>query len=457
MTARVLVVDDIPANVKLLQARLTAEYFDVRTALSGQEALDLCARDSVDVILLDVMMPGLDGFEVCQRLKSADATRDVPVVMVTALDQPDDKIRGLEAGADDFLTKPVDEVALITRVKNLARVKTLNDEMRARAATGQRMGLDAFPDIVGDDASIDGRILLVEHRARSSRLLARHLGDEHQVTTVRSLDEARTAMAAGSYDVLISSLDVDGEDGLRLCSQARSSEVTRHLPIILLAEVHEQARLLRGLDMGVNDYVMRPIETTELKARVRTQLRKKRYADYLRSRLDESVEQAAIDPLTRLFNRRYLENHLKVQIRTALASSKPLSVLLADIDYFKSVNDTFGHDVGDTVLREFAERIADSVRGRDLAARLGGEEFVLVLPDTERDKALDIAERVRQRIDCAPFVISDEGEAIRVTTSIGVSCLGPGVDTVATMIKRADVSLYRAKSFGRNQVECDAA
>ena len=141
MTARVLVVDDILANVKLLEARLAAEYFEVLTASSGQEALDICARERVDVVLLDVMMPGMDGFEVCRRIKSAPKTSHVPVIMVTALDQPSDKVQGLEAGADDFLTKPVDDIALITRVKNLARLKMLNDEMMMRASTTQQMGI----------------------------------------------------------------------------------------------------------------------------------------------------------------------------------------------------------------------------------------------------------------------------------------------------------------------------
>ncbi len=141
MTARVLIVDDILANVRLLQARLEAEYFEIVTASSGQAALDICARERVDVVLLDVMMPGLDGFEVCRRLKSQAQTLHIPVVMVTALDQPSDRVQGLESGADDFLTKPVDDIALVTRVKSLARLKMLNDEMLMRASTSRQMGI----------------------------------------------------------------------------------------------------------------------------------------------------------------------------------------------------------------------------------------------------------------------------------------------------------------------------
>src|SRR6516164_4293632 len=151
MTARVLVVDDVPANVKLLEARLSAEYFDVTTASSGQEALSICERAECDVVLLDVMMPDLDGFEVCRRLKSGLSTHHIPVVMVTALDQPSDRIKGLEAGADDFLTKPVSDIALIARVRSLVRLKMITDELRMRALTSREIGFhDPIPDALAE-------------------------------------------------------------------------------------------------------------------------------------------------------------------------------------------------------------------------------------------------------------------------------------------------------------------
>src|SRR5262245_21761922 len=133
MSARVLVVDDIAANVRLLEARLSAEYFDVDTAMNGRDALAICEHGECDIVLLDVMMPDMNGFEVCQRLKTNPATHHIPVVMVTALDQPSDRVKGLESGADDFLTKPVSDVALIARVRSLTRLKMVTDELRMRA------------------------------------------------------------------------------------------------------------------------------------------------------------------------------------------------------------------------------------------------------------------------------------------------------------------------------------
>src|ERR1700731_3204241 len=162
MSARVLVVDDVPANAKLLEARLTAEYFDVVTATSCAEALAICERAQCDIVLLDVMMPEMDGFEVCRRLKAGPRTHHIPVVMVTALDQPSDRVRGLEAGADDFLTKPVSDIALVARVRSLTRLKLVSDELRMLAVTTKEIGIGDPLNAAVPDTGKNGRILLVD-------------------------------------------------------------------------------------------------------------------------------------------------------------------------------------------------------------------------------------------------------------------------------------------------------
>ncbi|MDX2257591.1 MAG: PleD family two-component system response regulator [Hyphomicrobiaceae bacterium] len=456
MTARVLVVDDIPANVKLLEARLTAEYFDVRTAFSGQEAIDLTLRERVDVVLLDVMMPGLDGFEVCRRLKSNPRTHHMPVVMVTALDQPADRVQGLESGADDFLTKPVDDIALVTRVKNLARLKTLNDELLMRASTGRQMGLAENAALELALSGQRGRVLVVEDHARSAERMVAAVGKAHALEIFEDPAGVVERLMIDDFDAVIVSLSLKSVDGLRLCSQLRSMDRTRHLPIIMLVEQPNDARLLRGLDLGVNDYIVRPVEKHELLARIRTQIKRKRHTDYLRNRLDESVELATTDPLTGLHNRRYMESHLATLTRRAAETGGALSVLLADIDHFKLVNDTYGHDVGDLVLKEFANRIRRNTRGADLACRLGGEEFLIIMPETDLTRAYQIGERLRTRIAAEPFSTGD-GTRIRVTSSVGIATLEGPLDTPEATVKRADTALYAAKRRGRNRVASAAA
>jgi two-component system cell cycle response regulator len=456
MTARVLIVDDILANVKLLEARLNAEYFEVLTACSGQEAVDICERDRIDVVLLDVMMPGMDGFEACRRIKSNPKTHHVPVIMVTALDQPADKVQGLESGADDFLTKPVDDMGLIMRVKNLARLKALNDEMLMRTRTGEQCGMAETEALETALAGVGGRILIVDDRASSATRLTEALKKAHKIAVESDPAAALLRLTEETFDLLIVSLGLAAADGLRLCSQARSLDHTRYLPIIILVDPNDEARLLRGLDMGINDYLMRPVDCHELVARVKTQIKRKRHSDYLRNRLNESVELAITDPLTGLYNRRYLESRLKALVAEASQSGRPLSVLVADIDHFKRVNDTHGHDAGDAVLREFSSRCRRNTRGIDLACRLGGEEFLIIMPDTDIRRAYQVGERLRACIADEPFLAQPDLETW-ITASVGVATLEHSSDTPEALFKRADSALYAAKRSGRNRVAANAA
>lgn len=456
MTARVLIVDDVPANVKLLEARLTAEYFDVITATGGLEALVICQGGGADIVLLDVMMPGMDGFEVCRRIKSDPRCHHIPVIMVTALDQPSDRVRGLEAGADDFLTKPVGEVALISRVRNLVRLKMLVDELRMRTLTGHEMGIgEDAADIVRDPVR-NGRILLVEdHDGPAARILEM-LRPDHDVTHIADPQEALFRAAESDFELAIVSLSLRGFDGLRLCSQIRSLERTRHLPLLVMADPHADAQVLRGLDLGVNDYIMRPLDRNELVARARTQIRRCRYTMQLRDNFQNSVELAVKDPLTGLHNRRYMQSHLGVLLKQAMQRDDALSLLIIDIDHFKAINDTHGHDAGDEVLRDFGARLRKNMRGIDLICRFGGEEFVVVMPETPMPVALTVAERLRTRIAGAPFRIRGGQETLEVTISIGVAAAGQD-DAPDAVLKRADEALYAAKREGRNRVASHAA
>jgi two-component system cell cycle response regulator len=457
MTARVLVVDDVLANVKLLEARLSAEYFDVVMAMSGREALAICERGQCDIVLLDVMMPEMDGFEVCRRIKSNPATHHIPVVMVTALDQPSDRVRGLEAGADDFLTKPVSDIALIARVKSLVRLKMVTDELRMRAVTSMEIGIRDPMNAAVADTGRNGKILLVDDRRSSYERIATLLSAEHAVDVEPDPNEALFHAAEGDYDLMIVSLGLENFDGLRLCSQARSLDRTRSVPILVIAEAEDSARLLRGLEIGINDYLVRPIDKNEMLARVRTQVKRKRFSARLRDNVQLSMEMAITDALTGLHNRRYMESHLATLVEQAQGRGKPLALLIVDIDFFKAINDTYGHDAGDDVLREFAIRLKKSIRGIDLACRYGGEEFVIVMPETDMAVAAVVAERIRRRIATDPFAMSSGAAAVPVTISIGLAALAAAEDTPAHILKRADQALYRAKRDGRNRVVADAA
>ncbi|WP_425408741.1 PleD family two-component system response regulator [Hyphococcus sp.] len=458
MTARVLVVDDLEPNVKLLEAKLRAEYFDVLGAYSGQEAIDQAGQEKPDIILLDVMMPGMDGFEACRRLKNNPETMHIPVVMVTALDQQADRVAGLEAGADDFLTKPVEDLALFARVRSLTRLKMMTDELRARYTTGQDLG------IVGKiDASInpgESRILIIDDNEEQAARLKSSIGeDTHQITVEAEPEVALGRARQGEFDLILVNLSIEAMDPLRLCSSIRSFEETRLTPLLAVVRHGDTRKLVRALDIGVNDYVTRPVDKNELSARIMTQLRRKRYVDQLRSSFEVSLEMAVTDQLTGLYNRRYLASHLSAMFDRSFWTGRPLAIMVLDIDHFKSVNDKYGHDVGDKVLKQFADRIANSIRGIDLACRYGGEEFLIAMPDTDLAFAAVVAERLRAEIAADKFVVNGGREELGVTVSIGLASTEKGEegDTAQKLIKRADEALYEAKTGGRNRVINSAA
>jgi two-component system, cell cycle response regulator len=283
------------------------------------------------------------------------------------------------------------------------------------------------------------------------------LAAEHHVDVETDPSQALFHAAEGNYDLLIVSLSLDNFDGLRLCSQARSLERTRQVPILAISDADNNARLLRGLEIGVNDYLLRPVDRNELLARARTQIKKRRYTDHLRDNVQNSIEMAITDALTGLHNRRYMESHLATLAEQASARGKPLALMILDIDFFKAINDTYGHDAGDDVLREFAVRIRKSIRGIDLACRYGGEEFVIVMPETDLHVAGMVAERLRRSIAGEKFAINKGAKRVDVTISIGLSTLERKGEAVADVLKRADKALYRAKNDGRNRVVSDAA
>src|SRR6476660_9453843 len=410
MTARILVVDDIPANVRLLEVRLLAEYFEVLTATNGPDALETCENGKIDVVLLDVMMPGMDGFEVCRRLKADPATAHIPVIMITALDQVSDRVRGLEAGADDFLTKPVNDLQLMTRVKSLVRLKSLTDELRLRASTTRNIGIEELLSRNFASEDTTPKVLLIDERKSSVERMQKMLRDRADLDVNSDPHAGFFQAAETSYECVMISTAFADFDPLRLCSQLRSLDRTRFVPIILLADEGEEERIIRGLELGINDYLMRPIDQQELTARLRTQVRRKRYNDQLRASVTQTIEMAVTDGLTGLHNRRYLDSHLQTLFDRAVARRRPLSVMITDLDRFKTINDSHGHDGGDDVLREFARRLRKNVRGIDLACRFGGEEFVVVMPDTDGAVAERVAERIRAEIAQLPFALGHEGK-----------------------------------------------
>ncbi|MCX7383815.1 MAG: PleD family two-component system response regulator [Alphaproteobacteria bacterium] len=447
MTARILVVDDVPANTRLLEAKLGAEYYQVTSVHSGADAIELAKTWQPDLILLDVMMPEMNGFEACRHLKEDGRTLHIPVVMITALSEPEERLQGLEAGADDFLTKPVDYDTLLARVKSLVRLKRLLDEWRIRGETARALGIGgetlAPPSVAG------ARALVVDDFEPSTLGMQDALAREG-ILAARAASEAEALQLAGvmEFDLIVLSLSMTNEDPLRLAARLRASERTQNVPLLLVADVEQKDRMLRGFDIGANDWVLRPIDENEFRARARNQIRRKIYQDRLRADLGHAREMALTDPLTGFYNQRYLMRHL----RGLLTAGNPqrLAVMMIDVDHFKSINDRWGHPIGDQALRAIADALRRRIRVFDSIARYGGEEFAVVMPGTSPEDAQLAAERLRVAIAEMQFY-PEPGLRHSLTVSIGVASGQDETTTPERLLHDADQALYQAKRNGRNR------
>lgn len=458
MAGRILVVDDIATNRMVMAAQLRARFFDVLVAENGTEALDIAQREDPDIVLLDCVMPGLDGFEVCKRLKSDPGTRDIPVVMVTALETPNSRLMALGAGADDFLPRPITDTTLFARIRQLLREKRATAKARAQEASIDALGIDVSGQTATKAAP--RRIAILGTHPRIGRL-ARRLRNDGGFDT-RTFDPATVlnadAMPDGA-DAIV--LDIEGETddetALELLAALRRRFADQD-PAILLAAGRERVGLAaRALDYGAQDHVLRPFDPAELILRLGTQLDRRALRRRVSDSVDKGLELAVRDPLTGLCNRRYAESGLARLAGEAGAGDLALTILLLDIDRFKQINDTYGHASGDTVLRDFASLLQRNLRAQDLLARIGGEEFMIAMPRTPMARARTVAERLRRHI-AQHRVMLEDGRQVGVTASIGLA-EGTGSQPARDLLDNADRAMLKGKANGRNQVRtaCAAA
>ncbi|MET0156081.1 MAG: PleD family two-component system response regulator [Rickettsiales bacterium] len=449
MTAKVMIVDDLLPNIKLLKAKLEREFYQVITATNGVMALERLETERPDIILLDVMMPEMDGLETCRHIKANPLLSDIPVVMVTALSDKSDRIAGLTAGADDFLTKPINDVAMFARIRSLVRFKTMTDALKLRAQTGREFGnsaisMDKTNDISGSNILLieDNETQLGQINGVLEKMRANAFAFSNPAAAVQSLGER-------AYDLIILDSSMSETNSLHLCANLRSQEMTANVPIILLIEEEDGDLLARGYDIGINDYLLTPLDGNEIKARCGIQLRRKRYQNALLDDQHKNLALSQIDALTGLYNRRYFDSYFAHNLREAVQQRKPLSLMILDVDHFKRVNDIYGHLAGDCILKAIASRI--DVRAADLVARYGGEEFAVVMPNTAVSDAAKAGERIRQLVESAPFEVPGGKRPISLTVSVGVACAYEH-DKADTLIERADEALYHIKNTTRNRV-----
>jgi two-component system, cell cycle response regulator len=446
-SARILVADDEPMVVSTLVKVLRKEGYETLEAFGGEEAIRKAGEESPDLVLLDVIMPDVNGFEVARRLKGDLRTVAIPIILVTGLNDPHDKALGLEAGADEFISKPFDSAELLVRIKSILRLKQYREQLRHRSLSAEKAPSE------GDRAPVGQGALAV--------LLASSDGGLARIAAMLEANGFATRTAREDADILayhdeIGLVMLDGRDrglnALDLCQRRKAGDGTRNTPIIVVNPGEDPEGRVRFLSSGADELLGTPFDDREALARIGRLLEREKELRALRSGYRTALSAATNDTLTGLFNQGYLKKFLSLETKRSQRQRHPTSLVLMDIDDFKSKNDTLGHLVGDRILGELAGRIRSCIREIDLAARYGGEEFAIVLPYTPCGGATLVAERIRAAVASMDFLRGTSLPGVGVTVSVGVAACPDNGSSAEDLIGAADAMLYQAKREGKNRV-----
>jgi two-component system cell cycle response regulator len=442
---KVLVADDEPTIVNFFIAALSDQGYEIESAANGAQAVDKARSFLPDVILLDVIMPELNGYQVTERLKADPATSGIPIILVTGLGSVEDKVQGLESGADDFLTKPFNLQELLARVHSLIKLKKLQDQLKA--LSGRQPAPAHIKKVL---SSYRSHILIVEDDERITTICKSILGTGgYEVDIAADGEEAQKYLKAAIPDLILLDLMLPGINGLDLLKQIKEDQVTRDVPVIIITALGDLKTKVKSFYMGVDDYLVKPVNSLELLARVKANIRKHLAQQELKYSLDETFQQSITDPLTGLYNRHYLIPVMDRELALFKRHGRMFSLMIMDIDNFKSINDNLGHLSGDQVLAAAAGILKQEIRTSDLAVRYGGDEFIVVFTDTLEDKALVIAQRIRAAVENKKFI---EGQEQKITVSMGITQASVQDGSGEDIVKRADDAMYQAKRAGKNRV-----
>ncbi|MDR5652021.1 diguanylate cyclase domain-containing protein [Ruixingdingia sedimenti] len=451
MSGRILIVDDVATHRIVLKVKLAGACYEILQAGTGAEALRLARAGQADLILLESALPDLDGHAVLRTLRADPATRDLPVVMLSAADDGAARLAALRAGADDFLTRPLEDAVLMARIRSLMRRRAAARDLRAREAECRDLGFAEPPA----ELDLPGTIALIAPRPDAAlRWRAALAGRAGPARILPMTREEALALESGPVpDLFLIAADLPGRgQGLQLMSELRSRSSTRGAAVcIVLPPAGGPEAAAMALDLGADDLLAEDFDPAEAGLRARALIRRKRAEDRQRAAVSRGLRLALIDPLTGLYNRRHALPELARITARAQAAGRHCAVMVIDIDRFKAVNDRHGHAAGDAVLAEVARRLAVRTRPGDLLARMGGEEFLFALPETTAEKAHRVAERLCRAIAAEPVALPDGAGALAVTVSIGLALSG-GEEPPAALLVRADRALLAAKAEGRNQV-----
>ena len=451
---KILIADDSPVTLASLEKTLSGGLFQTIRAANGKEAFDKAVCELPDLILLDVMMPEMNGFEVARILKEDTRTRSIPIIMVTALDGPEHEHAGRAAGAEEYLSKPVRPQELIARANSLISLRQYRDQLSIRNHSQWSFIVDRHSDDAGPEPQKELPLVLLVEDNESDAELVRHFLKELPIRLERMSNgaDAVEICQTGKVDLMLLDILLPGLNGFEVSRQVKSSEKGKDVPIVVITCLEDMESRLKCIELQTDDFLVKPIVGRELQARVKILLEKKKQLDKLRSHYEQALNSAVVDWLTGLYNHGYFKKFLDLEIKKSVRQRYPVTLIMMDIDNFKAVNDAFGHPTGDMILQQMAQVIRNAVREVDLVARYGGDEFAVVLPYSDGLGALRVARRIDEAIKRHGFSPRASAEKTRLTVSMGVAGYPEDAVHVDELIHSADQKLYAAKIKGKNQI-----
>ncbi|WP_300675158.1 response regulator [Desulfoluna sp.] len=451
--SRILIVDDDPLNVKLLKAKLSEKTFVTSEAFNGLECLDKAKSEHPDLILLDLMMPGLDGFEVTRRLKKDPQTREIPIIHVTALDSSENKARAMDAGADEFLNKPINTVELLTRIRSLLRLNKYKEQLGTRKESEIHFLPSGTFDSEFEEIDLRATVLIADTNKKDVEFFKKNLGPYCRRPLITgSGKEAVQIAESQQIDIVLLAISLSDMDGHEVCRRLKAMDRTRNIQVITTTSLADLDTKIKSIELGTDDYLIKPINELEFDARIRSLIKKKAYLDILVSKYESAFNAAVTDQLTALYNHAFFEHYLGLELNRSLRQKHFVTLLMLDIDDFKNLNDCYGHQEGDRILHEVAAVIRNCVRAVDVCARYGGEEFAVVLPYANRRIGGMIAERICKSISAIQVKSDNNSKIGRITVSIGVAICPQDAVDVEALVHKADMAMYQAKKEGKNRV-----
>ena len=453
MVGKILIVDGVATNRIIFKVALAEAFYHPVLAADGESCLHVARDASPDLILLDLVLPDRSGVSLISQLRADPATRDIPILALTASNDENLRLAALQAGADDVLAKAIDHASLLARVRNLLRGRDGLEGLAPSVAGADLFGFADAPAAFVGRATVSLLADQMEAALDWHDTLSQEMTDTILIQSREEafLDANRSIGHAVPDVFLIDAGPAGNADGLRLMSELRSRAATRHSAVCILRPRNNRDSNAIAYDLGADDVVNADVPPRELAQRLQTLIRRKRRDDQLRATVQDGLRLAMIDPLTGLHNRRYALPKLAAISAEAHAQATIFAVMVIDLDRFKSVNDRFGHAAGDAVLVDVAQRLKANLRADDLLARIGGEEFLVALPNTSFEEARLAADRLCKAIEECPVKLAfSAGVSVTISIGVAVSCVTP--EATHTIVDRADQALLLAKAEGRNQV-----